>query len=296
MKSNWYQDLGSNHNTGVEYEIALLCKLLDNIGKLSQEIKSIVESRDDYKKIKQVFKKSDVSIIFAELKRRQMKLVDCRLETQNDEIGPADIIMLVESGEGLQTIGLSVKYANKCTLNITGKSFLSDKQIEELKSLQAEYSQRFVALMKEQYGDATVWFRKRLPSHITNAFIDLIRDAVINNWHTIADKKALFSKLYQTNSPIEYWVFLFERNMCKLTTTPPVVPDARIYDVKLKKYQTSYIGFYLDERLIGKMQVKFNNGFLEKEKKQTPDMVVDEVKMAYGKPFSSWNFSVVDVE
>jgi len=40
------------------------------------------------------------------------------------------------------------------------------------------------------------------------------------------------------------------------------------------------------------MQVKFNNGFIEKCKKKTPDIVYEGVKMAYGQPFSSWNFSV----
>ena len=40
------------------------------------------------------------------------------------------------------------------------------------------------------------------------------------------------------------------------------------------------------------MQVKFNNGFVEKCKKQTPDFICEGVEMAYGQPFSSWNFSV----
>ena len=40
------------------------------------------------------------------------------------------------------------------------------------------------------------------------------------------------------------------------------------------------------------MQVKFNNGFIEKCKKKTPDIVCEGLKMAYGQPFSSWNFSV----
>ena len=63
-------------------------------------------------------------------------------------------------------------------------------------------------------------------------------------------------------------------------------------DVIVKKFQTSYVAFYLDGRMIAHMQVKFNNGFIEKCKKQKADIIEQGVRMSYGMPFSSWNFSV----
>jgi len=62
--------------------------------------------------------------------------------------------------------------------------------------------------------------------------------------------------------------------------------------VTVRKYQTSYVAFYLENRMVGHMQVKFNNGFVEKCKKKNPDLTCEGVKMSYGQPFSSWNFSV----
>jgi len=43
---------------------------------------------------------------------------------------------------------------------------------------------------------------------------------------------------------------------------------------------------------VGHMQVKFNNGIVEKCKKKNADIECEEIKLSFGKPFSSWNFSV----
>lgn len=70
-------------------------------------------------------------------------------------------------------------------------------------------------------------------------------------------------------------------------------PDCR------KTYERNYgikpdgdITIFLDNVMIGKMQVKFNNGFLEQCKKLYPDVVEQGVRITFGKPFGSWNFSV----
>ena len=40
------------------------------------------------------------------------------------------------------------------------------------------------------------------------------------------------------------------------------------------------------------MQVKFNNGILEKTKGKRSDFILDGISMKIGDPFGSWNFSI----
>jgi hypothetical protein len=145
--------------------------------------------------------------------------------------------------------------------------------------------------MTKSYGDVNNWFRQRKPSRTTDAFIDKIRDAVIANWPNVKNKSALLSALFHSDSPIEFWVVTYERRGYSLKTTPQTVEKRRADDVTVSKMETSYVAFYLDGRRVGHMQVKFNNGFIEKCKKAKPDVVWQGVPMAYGQPFSSWNFS-----
>ena len=146
--------------------------------------------------------------------------------------------------------------------------------------------------MTSKYGDVNKWFRMRKPSTTTDEYIDLIRDAVIENWPYVDNKTKLLSALFHNDSPIEFWVVTYTNNGYTLKTRPQTIDISRASDVKVGKYQTSYVAFYLDETIVGHMQVKFNNGFIEKCKKTNPDIVCQGVKMSFGKPFSSWNFSV----
>ena len=84
----------------------------------------------------------------------------------------------------------------------------------------------------------------------------------------------------------------YGNNGYTLKTRPTTINVSRADDIILGKYQTSYVAFYLDGTMVGHMQVKFNNGFVEKCKKKNPDVVCQGVNMAFGQPFSSWNFSV----
>ena len=146
--------------------------------------------------------------------------------------------------------------------------------------------------MSDKYGDINNWFRKRKPSSTTDEYIDLIRDAVIENWSNITDKPTLLSALFHCNSPIDFWVVTYNNNGYTLKTEPTTVEVDRAQDIVVKKYQTSYVAFYLNDRMIGRMQIKFNNGFIEKCKKQNPDLIYQDVKISYGKAFSSWNLSI----
>ncbi len=146
--------------------------------------------------------------------------------------------------------------------------------------------------MKSKYGSVTNWFRKRKPSETTEKFIDLVRDAVIFNWPKIKDKQALLDDLYQSDSPIEYWVFKYTSKSYVIDDSPFHLSGELANQVYLEKMDTSYIAFYISGKKIGHMQVKFNNGFLENCKKKEPDIIIDGIPMSYGQPFSSWNFSI----
>ncbi len=290
-------EISNNINTGVEYEIALFFKLLESKKNEQKQVLNSICKRNDKSKIKEIIAQTDISPIENSLIELGYELVDVSFETQNDEVGPADIVMLVKNKQGQdKKIGLSVKYANTCTLNVTGRNFITDDQIKELQSQLPHYTDLYIDEMTQEYGDVDKWFRKRKKSKVTDKYIDLIRDAVISNWSNVQNKTSLLSALFHSDSPIEFWVVTYGKQGFTLKTTPQTINVCRANDVTVGKYKTSYIAFYLDGKMVGHMQVKFNNGFVEKCKKKckkaSPDVECQGVKMLYGKPFSSWNFSV----
>lgn len=282
-------EISSNINTGVEYEIALFFALLKKNTLEQAQIMKAINTRKDADKIKNIIAITDTTSVEKALELRGQTIHDVSFETQNDEIGPADIVLHLNDGLKL---GLSVKYANTCTLNVTGRNFITDSQISELKNLLPTYTQKYIEEMIRNYGSVDNWFRKRKASLITDAYIDLIRDAVIANWKNVKNKRQLLSALFHNDSPIEFWVITYGNNGYTLKTKPTTINVSRADDIILGKYQTSYVAFYLDGTMVGHMQVKFNNGFVEKCKKKNPDVVCQGVNMAFGQPFSSWNFSV----
>lgn len=284
-----------NKNTGIEYEIALFYVLLQH-----EEEKRIVNQtvlqRIDSNKIRNLTHQVSVDLILSELRKRSLRLVDVLFTTQDDTVGPADIVMIVQSSDNqTHKLGISVKYANTCTLNATGRKFLSESQISKLKKRLPEFTQKYVSEMQGRYGSVNNWFRKRLECKVTDEYIDLIRDEVLLNWvsKTADEKRIVLREAYHATSPIQYWVFTFQKTKCVLDVNPYKIDKDDMFRVEMRKYETSYIGFYLDNQMIGKMQVKFNNGFIEKNKSGTPDIVIENVAMKYGRPFSSWNFSLV---
>lgn len=286
-------EIETNINTGVEYEIALFAKLIEKNSADYSKVISTICKRYDSSKVLQIMKKTNIQAILSELDKKNLNLKDATFETQNDEVGPADIVMIVKDLNKKESkIGLSVKFANTCTLNVTGRNFITDSQIALLKSQLHSYTQEYIKEMTGQYGGVRNWFRKRRPSRTTDAYIDLIRDAVIENWPNVRNKEQLLSLLFHSDSPIPFWVVTYNKNGYVLRTSPQTIDVSKAKNVTVGKYQTSYVAFYLENRKVGQMQVKFNNGFVEKCKKKNPDIICEGVKMSYGQPFSSWNFSV----
>lgn len=301
LHHNTLYEIETNTNTGVEYEIALFYKLISNNSDEQSQVKKAIRKRLDSDKVEEILSYTNTSKILTALRERGLTLKDASFETQNDEVGPADVVLFAEDKAGkTHRIGLSIKFANTCTLNVTGRKFITDEQIKVLKEKYiTKYIPEFKVYMKATYGHAENWHRKQHP--ITERMIDEIRDAVILNWPKVKNKVELMKNLFHDTSPIEFWVVNYSRTDYTLKTKPSTIDMSRANDVVVKKYQTSYVAFYVDDVRVGRMQVKFNNGFVESNfnhkglrKKQTCDFVVDGLEFIYGQPFGSWNFSVED--
>lgn len=294
LHHNTLNEIRTNINTGVEYKIALFYTLLSIKPDEQILVLDAIKERSDSAKIQKIISYTTTTDIYSALSKRHLTLADITFETQNDDIGPADVVMFVTDINGNKSrIGLSIKYANKCSLNVTGKRFIPDIQIKELRNKLPEYAKMYIKAMDEEFGAVNKWFRQRKTSKITDDYIDLIRDAVIKNWENVNDKTTLLSTLFHRDSPIEFWVATYAPSKSySLKTKPQTVDVSRADDITVGKYQNSYVAFYLDGDMVGHMQVKFNNGILERCKKTVPDIIHQGVPMAYGQPFSSWNFNV----
>lgn len=288
LHPNTLYEIQHNSNTGVEYEIALFYVLLPQEEEKAQVLAAI-NLRTNAEEIKRIIRQTDKTIIEQALAAQGLSYTDCSFETQNDLVGPADIVLCLTNG---QQLGLSVKFANTCTLNVTGLRFITQQQKEQLQQQLKEYTRLYVEEMQQRYGAVENWFRLRKSSKTTDAFIDLIRDAVIANWNLVPNKVRLLQDLYHADSPIDYWVVEYTRKGLSINTHPTKIDASQANRITLAKHETSFVAFYLDGERIGHMQVKFNNGFVERCKKAHPDFSVEGIAMAYGKPFSSWNFSI----
>ena len=288
-------EIKNSKNTGIEHEIALFYLLLQNEEE-KKRVGRAIQTRDDSNKIQAIIARTSTALILSELKKCSLTIVDAQFTTQNDDVGPADIVLIVQnSSRQRQELGLSVKNKNTCTLNATGRKFLSESQILKLKKRLPEFTQKYLSEMRAVYGNVTNWFRKRRESKTTDEYIDLIRDEVLLNWKlkTIDEKRSLLREAYHETSPIPFWVLTFTDKKYEIDTTPFRISSEDVCHVEIKKHETSFVAFYLKNQMIGKMQVKFNNGFLEENKSRKPSIVVEGVQMKYGAPFFSWNFSVV---
>lgn len=288
--------IAENYNTGIEYEIALFYALLSSDAERNA-VYRVIRLRNDANKIQKIIEKTSVNLLLSELKKRAFTIVDVQFTTQDDAVGPADIVLDVRDAKNIiQQLGISVKNSNTCNLNPTGSNFLSEDQKLKLKKLQPEFAKKYIEDMSKRFGKADKWFHKKKRSKVTAEFIDLIRNEVLLNWEhkSIAEKVSILRDAYHETSPIPFWIFTYKKTSQKLNTSPDKIAESEVPNVVLKKLRTAYIGFYLNDKLIGKMQVKFNNGILQSCDKLTPDINVDGIEMDYGDPFNSWNYSLIE--
>lgn len=292
-------EIETNTNPGVEYEIALFAKLIASDNDDYQKVMESIRKRNDCSKVIDIMNKTDLRILGRELNKFGFLYKDVTFETQNDNVGPADIVLTIIDKYNIEfKLGLSVKYANKNTLNPTARRFLTESQITILnEKFENVYIPLFLEEMKEKYGNVINWRRKR--SKVADEFYDLMRDAVIGNWPYISNKTTLLATMFHANSPIIFWVINYDKNGYTVETIPETVDESRVNDIKVEKYRDCFVAFKLDGRIIGKVQVKCNNGFIEdlynhagKPKKKYPDFVIDGIPKIKGKPFGSWDFTL----
>lgn len=295
MSPSVFANLANNNNTAVEYEYALFDVLLKHYGFNDEEQlfrSEVIDKHRKKTKINDIIATTNISAVVREISRLNQRVEAITIETQNDEIGPADIVFHLEE----EKIGISVKYSNSCSLNVSGRYFLYPEDVDYLKSLQRDYTERFIEDMKTRYGHASAWFRhSELRSSINDEYIGLIRDRVISNWSTLNNKVALVRRFYHDDSPIPFWIYEYkERGKSVLRTTPVTLNEEQIRSMTIRRWETSYVVFEVDGKPVGKMQVKFNNGILEEDKrKKKEDFLEDGIRMKMGTPFNSWNFSIL---
>lgn len=325
LQENTLDQIRTSNLKCVEYEIGMFLCLLTK----PEEIKAVIDAasaRDDYEKILGIANTTHKESILNILSYAGLSFDDVSFESQNDEVGPADIIIYGKNRHDEEKkIGLSIKYNNDVICNYTGRDILTEEQISDLKERLPEFANRYIEEMVVRYGSFQEWYRIRfntnnkISSNVTNEYIDLVRDAVIERWDTMnqEEKDKFLYKVYRTDSPIDYWIYNFQKKgKFIICTNPPYIRKSSYSKVTIEKIAGQYIGFKLDGKLIGKTQVKFNNGIFERYTsrpykeaieagnhelanqifnryvEQGKGIMIEGKPLKYGIPFSSWNFEI----
>lgn len=330
LHDNTLHEIRTSNLPCIEYEIGMFLCLLSN----QNEVEAVLEAasaRDDFDKIQNIVNVTNKEAILNILSYAGMRFDDVSFETQNDDVGPADIVIYSTNRHHEQKrIGVSVKYDNDCIYNYTGRELLTEEQITRLQSLIPVYANLYLEEMIGRFGSFEEWYQARIDrtnprrnllrdSDSTNQFIDLVRDEVLNHWALMSqeEKDTFLYNVYRTDSPLDYWIYSFQkRDKFILCTNPPYIRRSSYPRVTIRKIASQSIGFYLDNQLLGKTQVKFNDGILEKYQTvtltnamQTNDearvddilhrfvergigLVRNGIPLKFGKPFTSWNFTI----
>lgn len=318
-------EIRESHLKCVEYEIGLFLCLLTNPDEIEAVINA-ASTREDYKKILSIANNANKEAILNILSYAGMSLLDVSFESQNDEVGPADVVVYASNRHGEnKKIGLSVKYDNDVICNYTGRDILTEEQISNLQEQLPAFADRYLNEMIERFGSFEEWYRirfetnQKIASEVTNEYIDLVRDAVVDRWAIMSqeEKDEFLYKVYRTDSPLDYWIYSFQKKgKFILCTNPPYIRRSAYPRVTIEKIAGQYLGFFLDGQLLGKTQVKFNNGIFERYTSkpykdaieagnnelansifaryaaQGKGIMVEGKPLKYGVPFTSWNFEI----
>ena len=297
------QYLRGNGNTGIEYEFGIACALMNS----TQRNDFIINITDHHLKkdiIQRVCEstKQDVRVLLKEHNCDNDYYISLGA-TQDDSLGASDVLVCC-NGEIL--FGISVKYDNKNNWNPSSRNFIGNAAIDSLKEkYRIVYLPEYIKDMRNRFGDCKIleeyenkpgvkkhtWSRMRSPT--TDKFIDLLRDEVIREWgiKTKEEKEKIMINGFQVMSPIPFYIVNINKKLSCETIEPEMIFN--VDKVSVEKYETSYIAFKINGKTIVKLQVKFNNGFIEKKSKKTSSTFkVDEVIFKNGDPFGSWNFNI----
>ncbi len=300
---NDIKKLIDNCNTGIEYEYGVACALMT--GKQYTYFFNHVVSNHLYKDTIIEICNSATGTLAPIIEN-----MDCKEEryisfaTQDDSLGPSDILVCCNNEI---EFGISVKYGNINNWNPSSRWFIDEAEIPKLRNEYAKAKPKYIKDMQSNYGECktvegtrNTWSRKR--SKVTDAFIDLIREKVIENWSLKSEtkKQDIINGGYQLYSPIDYYVMQIKgaNNKCKISSPKPAFFS--VQDIKLNKCENSghFVCFEVHGKTIVKLQVKFNNGFLQKIINNDPintrgSFLIDEIYFKDGDPFGSYNFNIL---
>ena len=263
---NDFDTLKLNRNTGIEYEFGVGMALMIK-SQYDDFLKYIVQDHPKKNKVIEVYNITK-NILSKELKylgEKNNRYISFA-PTQNDSLGPSDILVC-NNKEIL--FGISIKFANSNNWNPSAKNFLDNSIIKKLKLIYVkDYLPKYKHDMRSRFGECKLikgsrntWSRKR--SSVTDDFIDLIRDEFITSWENkdLSERKLILNKGFHVNSPLKYYVIEIGRKDYRLSDPKPI---SEIQDIYLEKYETSYVAFKVDDKILVKLQIKFNNVFIEK--------------------------------
>jgi hypothetical protein len=282
----------NNNNIGVEYEFALYYLLLD--AKFRDIFKNItINNHTKKEKILQIIEVQKANIYQQISKPEYSTYKYVYLATQDDTVGPSDIVLYENVDMSGNVLGLSVKYNNNCNVNMSSSYFMTSNAKNELKRFQKEQTYKHIDYMINTKGHPNNWFRKRKSTPYSVTCIDIIRNRIIHNWNNqYVNKQIIIDKLYQTDSPIDYEVWKFTKKKLKVIEKP--IFDYNINEIYVSKYKKSYIGLYINDNLICKIQVKFNDGILERTNPNNKNAIcINGIYMKMGDAFGSWNCTPV---
>lgn len=280
-------DIIINNNTGIRYELAMLLLLSNHDKKLSNFLKQREDSKDIediYNRISQ--KNTNFMSNFLE-KAKLSDIQELKLTTQDDNVGPSDIVVN-------NNFGISIKWNNKCNFNPTGKFFLTRQDIHDFNSKLNELVKSYIGEMSNTYGPAINWFRqKHIRWNGTNSYINEIKSKVIHNWNEgVIDRRRVINKLFHLDSPIDYIIINITSDYkinfnFKFESSDFDESEIQLFD----EPSTQYVLFKHKDVIIGKMQIKFNNGILERTNSKR-SMILESIRIRPGRPLSSWNFNL----
>jgi len=297
----------SNTNTGIEYEYAVAYHLMSRNQK-KDFYKSVITKHSKKNQILESITIVDDEIkIVADKWRNRGDYYVSLLPTQDDDLaGPSDILLC--SDKKIQH-GLSVKFDNKNTWSPTGRHFLTEEQIETLTEMyRNKFIKMYIAVMTFDHGTCVEeehkngkirnnWYRKRCD--VTDVFMDIVRTEVINNWQTktLDEKLEIVKKGYHedTNGVDCSIITLTKEGDYKIEEMQDIPSEYKNIELQKTPGTHSYISFMVDNTLIGKMQVKPNGGFIQREGNRN-SFDVGGFKFGEADLFGSWNFEVVKIE
>ena len=309
-----YTGLAQNNNPGVEFEYAIAYRLMT--GEQRSEFRGIVIA--EHAKKNQILSIIDVLArdaahvecdSVAALERfvkipASNRLVSC--PTQEDGIGPSDVVVFDQSGivGKYEKVGFSIKKMNSNIKNPGPKHFLSRSTLCSYKDrLRTEVVESHVAEATSRYGPLELmpdgyysWHRRggdfRRMKHgdaaaglvKTSAMMDFIRDLrdeVIRSWEGKSgeDKRTIFEQLFSLQSPI----------LC--TFEVMTYDDGSIAEISRKRFSERLCGDSITASAHGdyvvfechgavlQLQVKFNNGILERCKNGGRSIEINGIPM-----------------